>query len=288
MAATVAKGSIPCQGIGLLSGQPVQVTLEPGARGEGVLFVWPDGETLRPELNAVVHTTRGVTLATRSGRQLSIVEHFLAATAFARQCDVLVRLGDNTTDELPLLDGSAAPWIGLLNQLGAPAKENAQSLTHRLEKTVFVRLNEQTCIYALPAERFGVTYRLDYPGCPALEGQFVRWEAGLDPDHWVTAAQTFGRVAELPALQAKGMALGVSVDNTLGILADGSFTRPLRMPDEPLYHKIQDCIGDLRLLGRGLNPLQVGMHVYAIQAGHTAHVALARALATTTALQPLA
>jgi UDP-3-O-acyl-N-acetylglucosamine deacetylase len=131
---------------------------------------------------------------------------------------------------------------------------------------------------------FKGSYTLHYPDTPALNGTTGYWQVGDDPA-LLLASQTFGHVAELPALQAKGYALGVSADNTLGLLGNGEFTRPLRHASEPHLHKLLDFIGDFRLTG--VNPLNVAMQVQAIAAGHSTHIALAQHAVQTNALRPL-
>jgi UDP-3-O-[3-hydroxymyristoyl] N-acetylglucosamine deacetylase len=261
-------------GIGLITGQPVTVLLEQAEAGSGGCFRWPNGDTVRPTLSSVAHTDRGVTLMSVGGQPLSIVEHFLAAMAFCGVPDWVLHLPDGAC-ELPLLDGAAMAWAEGIRSAFELAHPVSPVPVYRLLHPVTVRLNETVCVSAVPAERFSVRYRLDYDH-PDIKDQFEHWHYGHDAEDLILRAQTFGWLDELPALQARGLAKGVTLDNTLGLTAEGGYTRPLHFDNEPFYHKMLDCIGDLSLMG--INPLQVGMAVTALNAGHTGHIALANAL----------
>jgi UDP-3-O-[3-hydroxymyristoyl] N-acetylglucosamine deacetylase len=111
---------------------------------------------------------------------------------------------------------------------------------------------------------------------PAVGTQTVQWQPTQPNALDIAAAGTFGLTSELPIMQAQGFALGVTEANTLGLNANGTLTRPLRMPKELTYHKVLDCLGDLMLTG--INPLHCGMAITAHKAGHTTHLQLAQAL----------
>jgi UDP-3-O-[3-hydroxymyristoyl] N-acetylglucosamine deacetylase len=253
-------------GIGLITGKPCQVKLglaiEPG-----IWFVWPDGQRVLASLQAIHATERGVTLLGPDGQTLSIVEHFLAACALVGVNTVQVCVNG---PELPILDGSAAGWLDVLKPFSTPWQ-----ITHNLTQPVRVERGD-SWLEAKPAPSFSITYTVDF-NHPALQDKTVHWSPNQPQALSIATAGTFGSLAELPAMQAKGFALGVSEANTLGLLEDGSFTRPLRLPDEPVYHKILDCLGDLMLTG--INPLNIGMQITAYKAGHSSHLLLAQSLA---------
>jgi UDP-3-O-[3-hydroxymyristoyl] N-acetylglucosamine deacetylase len=253
-------------GIGLVTGQRCDVTLQ-CATQPGITFAWPNGDTITANLHAIHATERGVTLLGPQGQTLSIVEHFLAACALCYVDNVLVMVNG---PELPILDGSAAEWLPFL----APFSTIAPRNSHRLTTAVQVELGD-SWLTAEPADAFSITYTVDFPH-PALREKTVQWSPDLPDAMAIAQAGTFGAVSELPAMQANGFALGVTEANTLGLTEDGGFTRPLRLPDEPVYHKVLDCLGDLMLTG--VNPLTVGMHVTAYKAGHKSHLLLAEAL----------
>jgi UDP-3-O-[3-hydroxymyristoyl] N-acetylglucosamine deacetylase len=270
--------SITVEGIGLITGKPVTVTLQRAEEGQGVVF-YPDDWLSTPipaRLASVVNTDRGVTLANRNGQLLSIVEHFLAATAMAgvTDLDVLVQ----GAPELPILEGSAIEWLKPLRELAPEA--TIPKATRVLKHAVFYRVDEgDIAVYAIPAERFSITYAVNFEH-DALKTRWARWNSEHDSIETLAQAGTFGHLSELPALQARGLALGVQADNTLGLLENGEYTRPLRQTDEPIYHKMLDLVGDLSL--SGLNPLTLKAHIFALNAGHGSHTAFAKLLTVLT------
>jgi UDP-3-O-[3-hydroxymyristoyl] N-acetylglucosamine deacetylase len=273
---------IELSGVGLIFGQPVTVQLAQAPQGQGVQFVWAStGAILPASTEFIVDTQRGVTLMHPETKQvLSIVEHFLAAVSMSCFYDVTVTLIGEKVKELPLLDGSALPWFeAMISQWGTPTIKVKQPI-YTLDKPVFLKGSTlKTALIAYPAEQFSITYTLDYPH-QGFRGDWATWHGRQDAVVSVSqllSAQTFGLVDELPVLQAKGMALGVTLENTLGLCADGvGYTRALKFPKEPFYHKMLDLIGDFHLCGLPADSLQ--MAIVAINAGHTAHVAFANQL----------
>ena len=257
-------------GKGLISGLSVEATVTQAPPGHGIVFYSGSGLPISARLGAVVQTERGVTLADASGNTLSIVEHFLAATAMAGLSDLNVTLCG--APELPILDGSAQPWLEALTQaFGQQAIPSDISLT----RPVFYRHDDFTCLYAWPADCFQITYALDYPH-PELKNQWARWNLQQDGVEQLAPARTFGFVRELPLLLEKGLAKGVDAENTVGIEDDGAYTDALRLPEEPIRHKMLDLIGDLALMG--INPLRLKAHITALNAGHSSHTAFAKQL----------
>lgn len=267
---TQTASPLKVSGIGLITGKPVSVEIQPAEPGHGIVF-YMDGTSpipARPE--AAVNLDRGVTLANREGKFISIVEHFLCATQLAGLSDLNVSVSG--APELPILDGSALDWLTLFRERWGGQKPES---TIDLPGAVYYRHNEDICLYALPDTHFKITYCVDFKH-PALKARWVRWDSASDPVETIAASGTFGYIDELPALQAKGLALGASLENSLGLTEEGGYTRPLRHADEPVFHKALDLIGDLSL--SGLNPLSLKAHVFAVNAGHSSHVPFAARL----------
>jgi len=261
--------SIQVSGNGLLTNLPVNVTIEAAPEGHGIVF-WRDGEPIPARLESIVDTNRGVTLASAGGKTLSIVEHFLCACAASDLTNLKVTV--EGAPEMPLMDGSAQDWVDALQPL-ASTKNLACDID--LPMAVFERLDDMSCVYAIPANHLKITYAVDYPH-PKLEKRFVRWDSKIDCLSQILHARTYGFVKELPFLQAQGMAMGVTPENTVGLTEDGEYLSDLRMDDEPLYHKMLDLLGDLMLTG--INPRRLKAHIFAINAGHGAHAAFAKKL----------
>jgi UDP-3-O-[3-hydroxymyristoyl] N-acetylglucosamine deacetylase len=267
-------------GIGLITGLPVSVVLKPSMHGNGIVFIPSGGEPIPARLSSIAVTDRGVTLANKAGQTLSIVEHFLAACAMAGIEDLVVEV--DGAPELPILDGSAKLWLDYLREQFAPHQPLAPWYT--LNRPVTHQQDDGILIYGLPSDEARFTYAVNFDH-PDLQNRFIDWRPYTEGMDAVAPARTFGHVRELPVLQARGLAKGVSYDNTLGLTDDGGYTDELRLPDEPVRHKLLDFLGDMML--SGINPLRVQAHWIAINAGHASHTAFARKLLKSSALQPI-
>lgn len=270
MTLTSINSPIHIAGIGVITGKPVEVDILPAEPGHGIVF-YIDGKSPIPaSLQFVAHLDRGVTLANREGKTLSIVEHFLCAAALAGLTDLKVSV--TGAPEMPILDGSAQDWLKLFARHFEILRPKP---THELPAAVFYRHSSDIVLYAVPDTHFKITYSVDF-NHPDLNCRWVRWDSQTDNPALISTACTFGYISELPALQARGFALGASLENSLGLVEAGGYSRSLRHDDEPIYHKALDLIGDLSL--SGLNPLSLKAHVFAINAGHSSHVPFAQRL----------
>lgn len=259
-----------CTGIGLHSGRPVSLTLRPAAPGTGVLFERTDCQpVIRFPARAewVVDTTLATTLGTPDHEaRLSTVEHLLAA---------LCALGvDNCTvevsgPELPVMDGSAAPFVYLIQQAGLRPQR-------RLRRTLVIRRpievrDGNRWVRVIPSREFKLSVAIDYPH-PAIRRQSIdslrvsarRFARELAP------ARTFGFLEDVRRLRSLGLSLGGSLQNAVVLDEAGVLNREgLRYRDEFVRHKALDLIGDLALLG-----LPLRGHVKALRGGHRLHRAL--------------
>jgi UDP-3-O-[3-hydroxymyristoyl] N-acetylglucosamine deacetylase len=233
-------------GIGLHGGWPVAVTIHPAQANQGLRFVRADLPG-RPQILAhysrVVDTTRATTLG-EDGCTLSTVEHLLAALRGLGVDNALIQVEG---PELPIMDGSAAPFARLLTETGL--RSLPWPRPHLLiERPVELRAGDQW-MRVSPGEP-KITYTIDFPH-PLIRRQ--RFTVPMKPGAFrreIAPARTFGFLKEVEYLQAHGLALGGSLDNAVvlddtGVLnADG-----LRFPEECVRHKILDAVGDLALLG---------------------------------------
>lgn len=261
-------------GTGLITGKPVEVHLRPMPAGTGIVFDVA-GTRIPAQPSYVINTDRGVTLAAE-GKTLSLVEHFLSACAMVGATDLCLRVSG--APELPILDGSALPWVQFL-QAHVPVNSVAfESEILDLQAPVVYSDpgDPQIHLTAFPADRLEITYLVDFDH-PDLRRRWWTWQESQGSlIAAIAPARTFGFVSELPALQARGLALGVSLDNTLGLTETGDCTTPLRMPDEPIRHKILDLIGDLMLCGIPIHRLKARLVVFC--AGHGSHLAFGQQL----------
>jgi UDP-3-O-[3-hydroxymyristoyl] N-acetylglucosamine deacetylase len=238
----------------------VRLRICPG--GEGIAFArvdLPGAPRIPARLDSVVDTQRNTTLGVGEAR-VHTVEHLMSALWAAGVWDAVVEIDG---PEVPLLDGSALPFLEELEQ---------QPQAEPLELQRPVAFSEGNAhLVALPHEGFKVSYTLHYPQCAAIRSQYMSLE--LDSAQFrreLAPCRTFVCREEVEALQRAGLIKGGGLDNA--VVFDGAEVlneEGLRFGDEPVRHKMLDLVGDLALLGA---PLKA--HIIAICGGHRAHVAL--------------
>jgi UDP-3-O-[3-hydroxymyristoyl] N-acetylglucosamine deacetylase len=233
-------------GIGLHLGRPVKVTIHPAAANHGLRFVRADLPG-RPEILAhyskVVDTTRATTLG--EGRAtLSTVEHLLAALRGAGVDNARVAVEG---PEVPIMDGSAAPFAALLAQTGLQTQPWPRAYL-RVHRPVELREGEQW-MRVVPGEP-RITYLIDFNHPLIRRQRFTVPLWSEDFAQEIAPARTFGFLKEVQYLRTNGLALGGSLDNAV-VLDDAGILNPegFRFPEECVRHKILDAVGDLALLG---------------------------------------
>lgn len=262
---TTLGGSVRVSGAGIHTGAQAQVTIHPADPHTGILF-HAGGASFPASAACVVSARRCTSLGT-DGVRVDTVEHLLSALRGLRVDNARIEVEG---PELPILDGSALPWVEAIQSVGiAPQKAQGRPLT--LTRTVALREGDSWLV-ATPSDRFTLTCvtHFDHPllGTQAdtFEDDPARYAAGIAP------ARTFGFFAEVQALLEAGLARGGTLENAL-IIYEDRFSLPLRVPDECLRHKALDLWGDLSLAGSRLCAA-----VTAIRPGHRANVAFAALL----------
>jgi UDP-3-O-[3-hydroxymyristoyl] N-acetylglucosamine deacetylase len=266
--ATLAR-VVDCEGVGLHGGRTCRVRLVPRDRG-GRRFVTARGIEIPATIEHVESDLRATVLA-RSADRVGTVEHLLAALSVSRIDHVRIEIEG---DEVPALDGSAAPWCALLAEAGRRVLD-APVESIGLSSPVEVREGGRW-VRAEPADGLSIDYTIDFE-LASIGRQRCVMEA-IDPARFaerLAPARTFALREEVEALRRAGLARGGSLDNALvfddaGPVGDAM----LRFPDECVRHKVVDLLGDLALLGAPL-----AARVVAERAGHRLHHALVRAIA---------
>ena len=246
----------------------MDLALSPAAPGTGILFVRTDlDQSVRfPARAEWVVDTRLATTLGKPGSRLSTVEHLIAA---------LRGLGiDNCTvevdgAELPIMDGSAAPFVYLIQSAGLrPQKRTRRRLVIRRPIEVH---HGNRWVRVVPSRSFKMSVTIDYLH-PAIGRQFRFADLGEGGvfESELAPARTFGFLSEVQKLQSMGLALGGSLQNAI-VLDDDHVLNPggLRFSDEFVRHKMLDLVGDLSLLG-----LPIQGHVKAMRSGHALNQAL--------------
>jgi UDP-3-O-[3-hydroxymyristoyl] N-acetylglucosamine deacetylase len=248
------------------TGKQGEVTLKPASANHGIQFE-RGGVSFPASAEYVANTLR----ATRMGSgetSLDTVEHLLSALYGLQIDNVIIEAHG---PEIPILDGSARPWVEALRSAGIEElPETGSPLV--LTETVALREGDSWLV-AVPALTFSITCITHFDH-PLLGTESVTFFA--DPDVYSTEiapARTFGFEAEVDALRAAGLALGGSLDNAL-VIYDDHFSDALRVPQECLRHKVLDLYGDLSLVGGRLHAA-----ITAIKPGHRINTAFAALLA---------
>ncbi|MBL8862030.1 MAG: UDP-3-O-[3-hydroxymyristoyl] N-acetylglucosamine deacetylase [Planctomycetes bacterium] len=264
------RTAVEFQGVGLHSGLSVKGRMLPAPPHRGVEFVRTDlpGSEPIPARIAYHASKERRTRLVRGPAEVETVEHLLAAASGLGVDNMTVELSGA---ELPGLDGSARDFVELVLRAGV-VEQPAEARALVLDQPVYVRQGGATLV-ALPSDRPGLTLQyvasFDEPG---VEGGTFQLE--LSPETFskeLAPARTFCLASEVSLLQKAGLGKGATRENTL-ILGDPQ-TR-LRLPGEPVRHKMLDLVGDLSLLGVDLHA-----HVIATKSGHATNAELVRRLA---------
>jgi UDP-3-O-[3-hydroxymyristoyl] N-acetylglucosamine deacetylase len=257
---------VSCVGIGLHSGNRVNLTLKPAPADFGIRFRRTDLGDL--EVPATVHNLAGIQLATGLARNevsVETVEHLLAALVSLGVDNVIVELN---SPEVPIMDGSAAPFIYLIQEAGVKKLGSARKYLKIVRPIMLSRGDKRIALY--PSEHFKVTYSISYDH-PLLRHQSrtlrVTEESFIEE---LAPARTFTFLKDVEMLRQNGLALGGSLENAIVLGETGVLNNPLRFEDEFVRHKILDAVGDLALVGYPV----IG-HLFAHRAGHALHTEFA-------------
>lgn len=249
------RSSIGCAGIGLHSGRPARITLHPGQADSGIVFIRTDlGGVSIPACTEHVVETRLCTVIGDGAARVSTVEHLLAALAGCGIDNLRVEVDG---PELPILDGSADPFLFLIDCAGI-TMQAARRRQVRVLRPVRVH-HEHGWAELLPSDTptspsgFDLAFSIDFAAA-AIGRQSHALH--LTPDSFrreLAAARTFTEASEIEQLQAAGLALGGSLDNAVVVDGDAVLNPGgLRMASEFVRHKLLDAVGDLALAGAPL------------------------------------
>jgi UDP-3-O-[3-hydroxymyristoyl] N-acetylglucosamine deacetylase len=261
---TIAE-KISCTGIGLHSGEPVQLTLNPARAGSGIVFVRTDFAIpveipARPDY---VTATQYATTLGRGRATVGTVEHLLAAVYSLGVDNLRIEVDG---PEVPVMDGSSASFVFLLRAAGIYAQP-APRARLRVQRPVEIRDGERS-IRIEPSRELRISYAIDYLH-PAIGRQALA-DLVVDGESFereICRARTFGFLHEVQTLWKLGLARGGNLDNTVVLDEERVLNRDgVRFPDEFVRHKVLDLIGDLALLG-----MPIEGHVHVERGGHALH-----------------
>jgi UDP-3-O-[3-hydroxymyristoyl] N-acetylglucosamine deacetylase len=260
------RRAISCAGIGLHSGRKVTLSLKPAPVDSGVRFRRSDLGGV--EVPAQAHHVGGINYATglsRDAVRVDTVEHLLAALVSLGVDNAVVELN---SPEVPIMDGSAAPFVYLIQEAGVKRLDAPRRYLKVTRPISLTRGDKRIAIY--PSDHFKVTYSIAFDH-PMLRHQSrtIRMTADAFVDE-IAPARTFTFLKEVEMLRQQGLALGGSLENAIVIGDTGILNNALRFDDEFVRHKILDVIGDMALVGHPI----IG-HLVAHRGGHALHTAFA-------------
>jgi UDP-3-O-[3-hydroxymyristoyl] N-acetylglucosamine deacetylase len=266
-------GAAIIAGVGVHTGRRVRLAVRPAAPGTGIVFVRTDVSDRDNRIpvsgEAVVDARLNTMIQNAAGVQLSTIEHLMAAFAALGVSNAVVEVDG---PELPILDGSALPFVQLLDRSGFRPQSTPVRYVEILEP-IRVQEGDKTAAL-LPCDRYEMRFEIDFPS-PVIGNQvidFVVDEATFRRE--IMAARTFGFAHEVEALRQAGLARGGSLENAVVIDGDVILNPGgLRMDREFVRHKALDAIGDLYVLGAPLLGRYEG-----VKAGHAINNKLVRAL----------
>ena len=268
---TLAR-EITISGHGLHGNRPSRVRLIPVTQPLGLRFRHLGTGVEIPVSAEFAGDIQLATTLVKDGVRLQTIEHLLSALVGLEVEHLLIEVeGEGTDIELPILDGSAGPWVEAILHAGIQSLEGRRRFMKVLRPIEVEKQGKR--IRVSPYEGLRVRYTIDF--ALASLGRQSR-ELSLTPEKYraeVGAARTFCLEQEIDWMRAKGLALGGNLDNAVVYGATGPLNESLRFHDEAVRHKILDLLGDLSLLGAPL----LGF-VEAHAAGHALHVDLVKAL----------
>lgn len=261
---TIRK-SVACAGVGIHLGKLVRMVFQPAEPSSGIMFYRSD---LKQELKvhpSFMKSQSRATILEDGALRIVTPEHLLASCFGLGITDLVIELDG---DEIPIMDGSALPFCQLFLEAGlVESKFSAESLI--LQNSAMVK-QDAAYVLALPDAAFKLSFVIEYPQ------SFIgvqTFSLEITPESFlkeIAPARTYGFFKEYEPLLKKGLAMGVSLDNTVIIDEDGYRTE-LRFGDELVRHKILDLLGDLAIMGKPI----LG-HVLGFKSGHTLNAQLIR------------
>ena len=257
---TVEK-PIACSGIGVHSGKTVNITIKPAPVNHGIKFKridLPDSPCISANFNMVVDTSLATVIG-HEGFIISTIEHLMASLAGLSIDNALIEIDSY---EVPIMDGSAGPFIALIQKAGIKNQGAPRCFFIVKEPIKLEENGKSVSIY--PASSYKITYTIVYDH-PLINTQ--TYSIDINDQSFgreIASARTFGFLHEYEYMKRYGLAAGCSLDNVVVIDKDNVLNEEgLRFKDEFVRHKILDCIGDFSLLG-----MPILGHIVLHKAGH--------------------
>ncbi len=238
---------ISCTGIGLHTGKKVKLTVKPSPPDRGITFERVDilrNSIVKASFDNVIATNMATTIGF-NGYRVSTVEHIMAAFFGLGIDNALVQIDG---EEVPIMDGSSAPFVFLLRDAGVTVQSSNKRFIVVREPVKVEDGNRSVRLY--PSNELKITYKIDFDH-PLIKNQVYHFsfsQSGFIDE--ISSARTFGFLRDVEMLHSNGLAQGGSLDNAI-VVDDFKVLNEdgLRYKDEFVRHKILDFVGDLAILG---------------------------------------
>ena len=243
------KTSVSLNGVGLHSGKDIQLSLYPAEENTGIVFIRTDvtdKNNVIPALwNKVADTQLCSVIANEDGVSVGTIEHLMSALRGLNVDNVRIELDGA---EVPVMDGSAMPFVELIENAGVEAQAAPRKIIRILKDVTVEKDGKRVTLSPADGYVFGGMIVYDHPNIDN-QGYEVQLLNG-NFRHDIAEARTFGFLKEVEWMRSQGLALGGSLDNAI-VLNDDGVMNPngLRFDDEFIRHKLLDAIGDLYLAG---------------------------------------
>ena len=258
--------TIACSGIGVHSGMKVNLRINPAPENHGIRFTrtdLPNAPVISAFLNQVVDTSLATVIGS-GGCIISTIEHLMAAFSGLAIDNVLVELD---AYEMPIMDGSARPFLELLQNAGIQ-EQDAPKLFFVIKQPVELDDGDRFVgVYPGHTQKFSCTVAYKHP---LIRKQSITIELNEQVfEEQICAARTFGFLQDVEKMKRFGLGRGGSLDNVI-VIDEQGIVNPegLRFKDEFVRHKVLDCIGDFSLLG-----LPILGHIVTHKSGHAFNLA---------------
>ena len=266
------SNSISVKGIGLHTGNLVELTLEPAAVDNGIKFIRVDKKNdnvIEAIWSNVSETVLSTTISNSYGVKISTIEHLMSALSGLHIDNLNIYINAN---EVPIMDGSSKPFVEMIEEIGIKKQSKKRKLLN-VKKSIEVSENN-TSVKIVPNNQFSIDFEIDFPSKivskQSCQLQLINGNYKTD----IAAARTFGFEKDVKYLRSNGLALGGSLDNAVVVGENEILNKDgLRYTDEFVRHKILDSIGDLYLAG---SPI-IG-YFYGNKSGHYLNNQLLRKL----------
>jgi UDP-3-O-[3-hydroxymyristoyl] N-acetylglucosamine deacetylase len=270
---TTLKTAISCTGVGLHSGKKVSMTLNPADKNSGIVFKRTDiegnGAVIPATWDRVVDTRLCTTIGNDDGVTVSTIEHLMAALSGCGIDNAIVELSG---PEVPIMDGSAAPFVFLVECAGVVQQSERRRVIRVLKPVTVTDGNKVATLN--PSNVFSLDFSIDFNSVVVASQSISIGLVNGTFKNELARARTFGFLHEVEQLRAAGLAKGGSLDNAVVVSGDKVLNEEgLRFDNEFVRHKVLDAIGDLYLAGGAILGQFSG-----VCSGHAANNQILRAL----------